>query len=73
MKKQDGRNIYANMKNNVLSQLSPQWLCGNSYTWAEDVRLHITGTREPKSAQQVKQGVRSAIQEIMSNARHTEW
>ena len=21
-------------KNNVPSQLSPQWLCGNSYTWA---------------------------------------
>ena len=24
-------------ENNVLSQLSPQWLCGNSSTWAHDV------------------------------------
>ena len=36
--------------------LSPQWLCGNSWTWAHDVRLHIAGTNEPKSAQQAKQG-----------------
>ena len=25
-------------------------------TWAHDVRLHIAGTNEPKSAQQAKQG-----------------
>ena len=25
------------MKNNVPSRLSPQWLCGNSCTWAHDV------------------------------------
>ena len=37
-------------------RLSPQWLCSNSFTWAHDVRLHITGTNEPKSAQQAKQG-----------------
>ena len=37
------------------SQLSPQWLCGNSCTWAHDVRLHIAGTNEPKSAQQAKE------------------
>ena len=24
------------MKNNVPSRLSPQWLCGNSCTWAHD-------------------------------------
>ena len=24
--------------------------------WAHDVRLHITGTNEPKNAQQAKQG-----------------
>ena len=42
---------------NVSSRLSPQWLCSNSFTWAHDVRLHITGTNEPKSAQQAKQGV----------------
>ena len=24
------------------------WYCGNSYTWAHDVRLHIAGTNEPK-------------------------
>ena len=23
------------------------WLCGNSCTWAHDVRLHIAGTNEP--------------------------
>ena len=45
-----------NHENNVPSELSPQWLYGNSYTWAHDVRLHIAGTNEPKSAQQAKQG-----------------
>ena len=30
-----------NHENNVPSRLSPQWLCGNSCTWAHDVRLHI--------------------------------
>ena len=55
--KQDERNIYiCNHENNVPSRLSPQWLCGNSCTWAHDVRLHIAGTNEPKSAQQAKQG-----------------
>ena len=39
------------------SRLSPQWLCGNSCTWAHDVRLYIArSTNEPKSAQQAKQG-----------------
>ena len=38
-------------------RLSPQWLYGNSCTWAHDVRLHIAGTSEPKSALQIKQGV----------------
>ena len=28
-----------NHENNVPSRLSPQWLCGNSCTWAHDVRL----------------------------------
>ena len=41
--------------NNVHSRLSSQYLCGNSCTWADDVRLHIAGTNEPKSAQQAKQ------------------
>ena len=41
-----------NHENNVPSRLSPQWLCGNSCTWAHDVRFHIAGTNEPKSAQQ---------------------
>ena len=53
--KQDERNI-CNHENNVPSRLSPQWLCGNSCTWAHDVRFHIAGTNEPKSAQQAKQG-----------------
>ena len=35
-------------ENNVPSCLSPQWLCGNSCTWAHEVRLHIVGTYEPK-------------------------
>ena len=43
-------------QDNVPSRLSPQWLCGNSYTWVYDTRLHIAGTSEPKSAQQAKQG-----------------
>ena len=30
-----------NHENNVPSRLSPQWLCGNSCTWVDDVRLHI--------------------------------
>ena len=28
-----------NHENNVSSRLSPQWLCGNSYTWAHNVRF----------------------------------
>ena len=35
-------------KCNVPSRLLIQWLCGNSCTWALDVRLHITGTNELK-------------------------
>ena len=31
--------IYYNHENNVPSRLSPQWLCGNSCTWAHDVRF----------------------------------
>ena len=38
------------------SQLSSQWLCGNSCTWAHDVPSHIGGTNEPKNAEQAKQG-----------------
>ena len=38
-------------------RLSPQWLCGNSCTWAYDVWLHMAGTNEPKSAQKAMQGV----------------
>ena len=48
--------IYVVMKT-MCPRLSPQWLCGNSYTWAHDVPLHIAGTNKPKSAQQAKQGV----------------
>ena len=29
------------MKTIVTSQLSPQWLCGNSCTWAHDVYIYI--------------------------------
>ena len=43
--KQHERNIYiCNHENNVPCRLSAQWLCGNSCTWAHDVRLHIAGT-----------------------------
>ena len=45
-----------NHENNVSSGLSPQWLCGNSCTWAHNLWLHIAGTNEPKSVQQAKQG-----------------
>ena len=31
-----------------------QWPRGNSCSWARDIRLHIAGTNEPKSTQQVK-------------------
>ena len=43
---------------NVPSRLLPirQWPHGNSRTWAHDVQLHIAGTDEPRSPQQVKQG-----------------
>ena len=30
-----------NHENNVPSRLSPQWLCGNSCTWAHDVRFQV--------------------------------
>ena len=36
--KQDERNICYH-ENNAPSWLSPHWLCGNSCTWAHDVRL----------------------------------
>ena len=29
-----------NHENNVPSRLSPQWLCGNSCTWAHDAQRH---------------------------------
>ena len=45
-----------NHENNMPYQLSRQWLCSNSCTLEHDVRLHIAGTNEPKSAQQAKQG-----------------
>ena len=32
-------------ENNVPSCLSPQWLCGNSCTWARDVWLNLTEAR----------------------------
>ena len=51
--------IYSVKKtDNVPSRLLPirKWLHGNSCSWAHDVRLHIAGTNEPKSAQQFKQG-----------------
>ena len=44
-----------NHENNMPSRLSPQWLYGNSCTWAHDVRLRIAGTNGPKSVQQAKQ------------------
>ena len=34
----------------------PPMVLRNLRTWAHNVRLHIAGTSEPKSAQQVKQG-----------------
>ena len=37
-----------NHENNLPSRLPPQWLCGNSYTTAHDIQLHIVGTNEPK-------------------------
>ena len=37
------------MKNNVLSRLSPQWLCGNSFTWAYDIRASCQVHHVPKN------------------------
>ena len=34
-------------ENNVPSCLLLKWLCGNSCTWADDVRLPIAGSNEP--------------------------
>ena len=53
--KQDERKYICNHENNMSSRLSPQWLCGDSCTWAHDVRLHIACTNKPKNAQQAKQ------------------
>ena len=33
-------------ENNVTSRLSPQWLCGNSCTWAHDVRTSCAQVHE---------------------------
>ena len=44
------------MKTKVPSQLPPQWLCENSWTWVHDARLPSAGTNESKSFQQAKQG-----------------
>ena len=42
-----------------------QWPHDNSCTWADDVQLHIAGTNEPKSAQQVKQGAKQHWLEVV--------
>ena len=47
--KHGGNNIYVQSWKNVLSRLSPKWLCGNSCTWARDVRLHIACTSKSRS------------------------
>ena len=44
------------MQRNFQILYGKKWLCGYSCTWAHDVRLHIAGTNETKSAQQPKQG-----------------
>ena len=42
--KEGGQNICA-----IVQTMCPTgWLCGNSCTWAHNVRLHIAGTNEPK-------------------------
>ena len=53
--------IYMQSWKQCALQLSPQWLCGNSCTWAHGVQLHITRTNEPKSAQQAKHGAQYAL------------
>ena len=45
-----------NHENNMHSRFSAQWFFGNSYTWADDVRLHIAFKNEPNNAQEAKQG-----------------
>ena len=51
--------------------LSPQWVCGNSCTWAQDVLLYISGTNEPKSGQQVRQGAKYKKSQVIHD-RHRE-
>ena len=45
-----------NHESNVPSLVSPQWLCGNSCTWAHDSRIHTASTNETKNAQQAMEG-----------------
>ena len=52
-----------NHENNVPSWLSPQWLCGNSSTWAHYVRYMVHMLLVPKSVQQAK----AVIQVIIVN------
>ena len=58
----------------VPSQLLPfrQWPHGYSCTWAHDVRLHIAGTNEPKSAQQFKQGAKQNWLEVTHDTQSTQ-
>ena len=56
------------------SRLLPilQWPHGNSCTWAYDVRLHIAGASEPKSAQQVRQGAYQIWLEVTHNTQSAQ-
>ena len=47
--KHGGNNIYVQSWKNVVSRLSPKWLCGNSCTWTRDVRLHIACISKSRS------------------------
>ena len=54
------------------SWLSPEWLCGNSYTWAHDVRLHILGTNESKSVQRAKRRASYRWSWVIHNAQSAQ-
>ena len=44
-------NMYVIKRSNVHSPLSPSWLHTNSWTCAQDIRLHIVCIQEQKRAQ----------------------
>ena len=64
-------NICVIKRSNVHSRLSPWWFHINSWTCAQDVRLHIVGIQEPKSAQVATRTMRVNICVIKRSNVHS--